>query len=98
MLDDFETSYLDLDASFLHAHDYDCNISISDNPTANANTLSTSVTDMKSFTTGQNSNVPNAMLSQGFYNSKFKPIVDDGLEYRYEDNPALYRKIRKLGN
>ena len=31
----------------------------------------------------------------GLSNPKFAPLEDNGVVYRYEDNPATYRRIRK---
>lgn len=32
----------------------------------------------------------------GFYNSRYKPISDGGVVYLYENDPSLYKKIRKF--
>lgn len=101
MFDDYEPSYADLDTSFLRTGEFNlneedqCEISFSNNSLTKENTLSTSVNESHSFSLKQNSNMQSAVTVSGFYNPKFKPIVDDGKEYRYEDNPSLYRKIRK---
>lgn len=100
MLDDYETSYIDLNISFLNDeynfHENEpCDISLSNDNQTKDNTLSTSLKGNQSFSTRQNLNMPNILSVPGFYNPKFKPIIDEGKEYRYEDNPGLYRKIRK---
>lgn len=91
MLDEFNTSYLDLDASLLNAEPTHCDLSFSDNPTAQPPTLSTSCAEY----TPPNSHKSHHTPPIGFYNPRYKPIIDDGREYRYEDDPALYRRIRK---
>lgn len=100
MLDDYESSYIDLNSSFLNNeynfHDNEpCDLSFSNDSQTKDNTLSISLTGNQSFSTRQNSNMPNIVSVLGFYNPKYRPIIDDGKEYKYEDNPGLYRKIRK---
>lgn len=101
MFDEYESSYIDFNTSFLHDDNFGiscnepCNLSFNEEINTKDNTLSTSLTDNHSSTDKQNSDISNIVTVPGFYNPKYKPIVDNGKEYKYEDNPALYRKIRK---
>jgi len=101
MLDEYQSSYIDLNASFHDTYNFKildeepCDLSFSVDSITKDNTLSASLGENHSFRLNKNSNESTTQALSGFYNPKYKPILDDGKEYRYEDNPALYRKIRK---
>ena len=100
MFDEFDTSYHNLEKSFLNSSIFECEEeqehSLFGEPVKFVSeTNSNSHKDKSVGSQLPQPQIQSQPASFGFFNPKFKPITDNGKTYNYEDNPTLYRKIRK---
>lgn len=100
MFDEFDTSYHNLEKSFLNSSLFECEEAGEESLFAEpvkytSETHSNSNGDKSMKSQVPQPDIQSEPVNFGFFNPKFKPITDNGKTYKYEENPVLYRKIRK---